>query len=79
MVLDIYKKTPTLIDMKIIVNNAYSYETGRHIVKKGDRVILSTPSWLLDVKPPTWEGTVTATKSDYDGHCDTILGVAKKS
>jgi hypothetical protein len=60
--------------MKIIVNNNYTYECSFK-VKKGDRVVLSTPYWLRDVKGATWVGKVTSTKSDYDGYCEKVLGV----
>jgi hypothetical protein len=66
-------------NMKIIVNNRYTYETGDIKVKKGDKVILATSSWLLDAVGPTWEGTVTALKSDYDGPCTKIIRVKKKA
>jgi len=61
--------------MKIIVNNNYTYECSFK-VKKGDRVVLSTPYWLRDAKGATWVGKVTSTKSDYDGYCEKVLGVA---
>jgi hypothetical protein len=64
--------------MKVIVNGRYTYETGKHKVKVGDTVVLPTSEWLRDVQGDTWEGKVTATESNYDGYCSTILKVKKK-
>jgi len=61
--------------MKIVVNDKYTYECSFK-AQKGDKVILSTPQWLRDVKGATWVGEVTATTSDYDGYCEKVLGIA---
>lgn len=53
--------------MKIVVKG-YTYQIDED-VKVGDKVVLPTASWLLDVLPPTWEGVVSAVTSDYDGPC----------
>ena len=63
--------------MKIQVKG-YTYETGEHKVKVGDLVILPTSKWLRDVLGPTWQGEVHSLESDYDGYCETIIGVIKK-
>ena len=62
---------------KRIVVKGYTYETGHCKVRKGSIVILPTADYLKDVLGYTWEGTVTATKSDYTGNCAQILGVKK--
>lgn len=60
--------------LKRVMVGRYTYETDLP-VKMGDKVLLPTPSWLRDVKGPTWEGTVTAMESDYTGQCVRILKV----
>jgi hypothetical protein len=60
--------------MKVVVDNKYTYETDLE-VQMGDEVILPTPSFLLDVKGPTFTGEVTALTSDYTGWCAKILGI----
>ena len=63
--------------MKIVINHGYTYESGDLAIKIGDTAVLPTPSWLLDVKPPTWEGIVTATTSEYEGWCAKVIAVKK--
>lgn len=61
-----------MITYRVIVNHQYAYETNL-ILKVGDKVVLPTPSWLLDVQEKEWIGTVTSLKSDYTGSCVEIL------
>ena len=63
--------------MKVVIDNKYSYETGKIKVKKGSKVVLPTPDWLRDVKGNTWVGKVTSLKSTYDGECMRIISLAK--
>jgi hypothetical protein len=63
--------------MKVLVNGQYTYETDLD-VQVGDDVILPTPSFLRDVKGPTWEGRVTSLNSDYTGWCERIISLAPK-
>jgi len=57
---------------RVVVNHSHTYETNLDL-KVGDTVTLPTPSWLRDVKPPTWEGEVTSLESTYDGACAKII------
>jgi len=61
--------------MKIKINDNYTYETDEQ-ARVGDTAILPSPSWMPG--PSTWEGKVTATKSDYDGHCAKAIKIIKK-
>lgn len=63
--------------MRVLVNDKYTYETDLDL-KIGDEVLCPTPSFLRDVKSPTWEGTVTALNSDYTGYCEKIKGIVPK-
>ncbi len=58
---------------RVVVNGGLTYETNLD-VKVGDTVLLPTPSWLQDVKGPTWEGKITSLESDYTGPCVRVLG-----
>jgi len=49
--------------MKRVQVGKYTYETDLP-VQVGDVVLLPTPSWLCDVQPPTFEGTVTSLTSN---------------
>ncbi len=62
--------------MKIKINDNYTYWTDEK-VEVGDTAILPSPSWLADVRGPTWEGEVTATESDYDGYCKNVIKIIK--
>jgi|TARA_R110000824_G_scaffold197168_1_gene380561 hypothetical protein len=62
--------------MKIIVNG-YTYKTDEK-AEIGDTAILPTADWLRDVKGDTWEGEITATESDYDGYCKSVIKIVKK-
>ena len=62
--------------MKIVVKG-YTWEAP-DTVKIGDKVLLPVVDWLRDVKGDTWEGTVTALKSDYDGYCKRIIAIVKE-
>ena len=57
---------------KIKVNDQWTYLTGKHNVKVGDKVILPPTPYSVG---ETWEGVVTAIGSSYTGPCKTILGV----
>ena len=59
---------------RIIVDGRYTYTT-EFPLKLGDMVLLPTAYWLRDVRGDTWEGEVTQLGSDYDGHCESVLGV----
>jgi hypothetical protein len=59
--------------MKIKVDNKYTYAC-KFNAKIGQKVILPTPSWLRDVKGPTWTGKVTSLTSDYTGYCEQVIG-----
>jgi hypothetical protein len=61
---------------RVVVDGRYTYVTGKK-VKVGDRVILPTPDWLRDVRGETFEGTITALKSGYDGPCKRIIGIVR--
>jgi hypothetical protein len=58
-----------------IIAGGYTYEVGNYKVRKGSVVILPTAEWLRDVKGDTWEATVEATESDYEGNLVKIVGV----
>jgi hypothetical protein len=58
-------------EIKIKINNKWTYFAGNHDVKVGDRVILP-PTPYFD---GNWEGVVTAIGSSYNGPCKTIVGI----
>jgi hypothetical protein len=60
---------------KIIINNKYTFLCDFK-VRKGQTVVLPTPSWLRSVQGSTWLGKVTATKSDYTGYCEKAISIA---
>ena len=62
-----------ILDVRIIVNEKFTYLSGEFDVKIGDTVTLPSKFNGSD-----WQGTVTAIGSNYDGDCKTILGVVKK-
>lgn len=64
--------TPAPKALKRVVVSGYTYETDLDL-KVGDRVLLPTPDFLMDVRGPTWEGTVSSLTSTYDGPCRRII------
>ena len=61
--------------MKIEVNGyTYQYD-GKKKVKVGDKAILPTPSFLRDIKGPTWKGVVTKLNSNYSGRCQNVIEI----
>lgn len=58
---------------KYIINDQYTYESDIKGLRVGTKVVLPTPSFLLQVKPPTWIGKITAVNSDYMGYCEKII------
>ena len=45
--------------MKVQVNGKYNYDSDRLQLKKGDKVKLPTPPWLIDRQGSYWVGEVT--------------------
>ena len=61
-----------MTETKLVMVGNYTYETDLDL-KVGDKVVLPTPSWLLDVKPPTWTGEVTSLSSTFQGNCLSVI------
>jgi len=61
-----------MTETKLVMVGNYTYETDLDL-KVGDKVVLPTPSWLLDVKPPTWTVEVTSLSSTFQGNCLSII------